>query len=41
MLVSMKEMLLDAKQKKYAIPAFDISNYEILLNSETRFHLVV
>ena len=30
MLVSMKEMLLDAKQKKYAIPAFDISNYEMM-----------
>jgi fructose-bisphosphate aldolase class II len=26
----MKEMLLDAKQKKYAIPAFDISNYEMM-----------
>ena len=30
MLVSMKEMLLDAKQKGYAIPAFDVSNYEMM-----------
>ena len=30
MLVSMKEMLADAKAKKYAIPAFDISNYEMM-----------
>ena len=30
MLVSMKEMLLDAKRNKYAIPAFDISNYEMM-----------
>ena len=30
MLVSMKEMLCDAKAKKYAIPAFDISNYEMM-----------
>ena len=30
MLVSMKEMLSDAKTKKYAIPAFDISNYEMM-----------
>lgn len=30
MLVSMKEMLADAKQKKYAIPAFDVSNYEMM-----------
>lgn len=30
MLVSMKEMLKDAKEKKYAIPAFDISNYEMM-----------
>ena len=30
MLVSMKEMLADAKAKKYAIPAFDISNFEMM-----------
>ena len=30
MLVSMKEMLADAKAKKYAIPAFDVSNYEMM-----------
>ena len=30
MLVSMKEMLSDAKANKYAIPAFDISNYEMM-----------
>jgi len=30
MLVSMKEMLLDAKAKHYAIPAFDVSNYEMM-----------
>ncbi len=30
MLVSMKEMLEDAKQKQYAIPAFDVSNYEMM-----------
>ena len=30
MLVSMKEMLRDAKEKHYAIPAFDISNYEMM-----------
>lgn len=30
MLVSMKEMLADAKQKHYAIPAFDVSNYEMM-----------
>ncbi|MBR2376700.1 MAG: class II fructose-bisphosphate aldolase [Clostridia bacterium] len=30
MLVSLKEMLKDAKMNKYAIPAFDISNYEML-----------
>ena len=30
MLVSMKEMLLDAKKNHYAIPAFDISNYEMM-----------
>lgn len=30
MLVSMKEMLADAKAKHYAIPAFDISNYEMM-----------
>ena len=30
MLVSMKEMLSDAKANKYAIPAFDISNCEMM-----------
>ncbi len=30
MLVSMKEMLADAREKKYAIPAFDVSNYEMI-----------
>ena len=30
MLVTMKEMLADAKAKHYAIPAFDISNYEMM-----------
>lgn len=30
MLVSMKEMLADAKAKQYAIPAFDVSNYEMM-----------
>ena len=30
MLVSMKEMLADAKEKHYAIPAFDVSNYEMM-----------
>lgn len=30
MLVSMKEMLKDAKEKGYAIPAFDVSNYEMM-----------
>ena len=30
MLVSMKEMLADAKKKRYAIPAFDVSNYEMM-----------
>ena len=30
MLVSMKDMLADAKAKHYAIPAFDISNYEMM-----------
>ena len=30
MLVSMKEILADAKKNKYAIPAFDISNYEMM-----------
>lgn len=30
MLVSMKEMLEDARQKHYAVPAFDISNYEMM-----------
>ena len=30
MLVSMKEMLADAKRGQYAIPAFDVSNYEMM-----------
>ena len=30
MLVTMKEMLADAKAEKYAIPAFDVSNYEMM-----------
>ena len=30
MLVSMKEMLSDAKKLGYAIPAFDVSNYEMM-----------
>lgn len=30
MLVTMKEMLDDARAKKYAIPAFDVSNYEMI-----------
>lgn len=30
MLVTMKEMLADAKARHYAIPAFDISNYEMM-----------
>ena len=30
MLVTMKEMLAHAKKNKYAIPAFDISNYEMM-----------
>ncbi len=30
MLVSMKDMLEDARQKKYAIPAFDVSNFEMM-----------
>lgn len=30
MLVSMKEMLEDARRNKYAIPAFDVSNYEMM-----------
>lgn len=30
MLVTMKEMLLDAKKNHYAIPAFDVSNYEMM-----------
>ncbi|MBQ7822070.1 MAG: class II fructose-bisphosphate aldolase [Clostridia bacterium] len=30
MLVTMKEMLADAKVKHYAVPAFDISNYEMM-----------
>jgi len=30
MLVTMKDMLADAKEKHYAIPAFDISNYEMM-----------
>ena len=29
MLVSMKEILQDAKEKHYAVPAFDVSNYEM------------
>ena len=32
MLVSMKDMLADAKAKHYAIPAFDISNLDMLLS---------
>lgn len=30
MLVSMKEMLEDARKNHYAIPAFDVSNYEMM-----------
>ena len=30
MLCSMKDMLADAKERKYAIPAFDVSNYEMM-----------
>lgn len=30
MLVTMSEMLADAKERKYAIPAFDVSNYEMI-----------
>lgn len=30
MLVTMSEMLMDAKKNHYAIPAFDISNYEMM-----------
>ena len=30
MLVSMKEMLADAQKGQYAIPAFDVSNYEMM-----------
>ena len=30
MLVSMKQILLDAKEKHYAVPAFDVSNYEMM-----------
>ena len=30
MLVSMKEMLEDARKNHYALPAFDISNYEMM-----------
>lgn len=30
MLVTMKEMLADAREKRYAIPAFDVSNYEMM-----------
>ena len=30
MLVSMKQMLRDAKKDHYAIPAFDVSNYEMM-----------
>lgn len=30
MFVTMKEMLADAQQKHYALPAFDVSNYEML-----------
>ncbi len=30
MLITMKEMLVDAREKKYAIPAFDVSNYEMM-----------
>lgn len=30
MLVTMKEMLADARERHYAIPAFDVSNYEMI-----------
>ena len=30
MLVTMKEMLADAQMRHYAIPAFDVSNYEMM-----------
>ena len=30
MFCTIKEMLADAREKKYAIPAFDISNYEMM-----------
>lgn len=30
MLVSMREMLAYAKKNHYAIPAFDVSNYEMM-----------
>lgn len=30
MLVTMKEMLADEREKKYAVPAFDVSNYEMV-----------
>ena len=30
MLVSMKEMLEDARKNHYALPAFDISNYDMM-----------
>ena len=30
MLVSIKEILADAKKNHYAIPAFDVSNYEMM-----------
>lgn len=30
MIVTMKEMLADAREKHYAIPAFDVSNYEMM-----------
>ena len=30
MVCSMKEMLADARAKRYAIPAFDVSNYEMM-----------
>lgn len=30
MLVSMKEMLEDARKNKYALPAFDVSNYDMM-----------
>ena len=30
MLVTMKEMLADARERQYAIPAFDVSNYDMM-----------